>query len=45
MGLDHVLIDFLERTGVGAASVLLVIFFVGIGIRRRSDAAIRRTNR
>jgi hypothetical protein len=45
MGLDQVLIDFLARAAVGAGAVLLVIVFVGIGIPRRSAAAIRRTIR
>jgi len=37
MGLDHVLIDFFAHAAAGAASVLVVIFFVGIGIPRRSS--------
>ena len=45
MGLDHTLIEFLVSAAVGAATVLLVIIFVGIGIPRRSSAGIRRTPR
>ena len=45
MGLDHVLIDFLTRAAVGAASVLLLILLVGAGIPRRSPVAMRRTIR
>jgi len=45
MGLDHVLIDFFAHAAAGAASVLVVIFFVGIGIPRRSAAVIRRIHR
>jgi hypothetical protein len=45
MGLDHVLVDFLARTATGAASVLLVILFVGLSIPRRAPVAIRRTLR
>lgn len=45
MGLDHVLLDFFSRAAAGAATVLLVIFFVGLGIPRRSAASIRRTHR
>ena len=37
MGLDHVLVDFFAHAAAGAASVLVVIFFVGIGIPRRSS--------
>jgi hypothetical protein len=36
LGLDHALIDFLALTALGAATVLLAILFVGIGIPRRS---------
>ncbi len=45
MGLDHVLFDFLSRAAVGAATVLLVILAVGIGIPRRATVAIRRLHR
>jgi hypothetical protein len=45
MGLDRVFIEFLACAAVGAAMVLLVLVFVGIGIPRRSTAAVRRTNR
>jgi succinate dehydrogenase hydrophobic anchor subunit len=45
MGLDHVLLDFLARTATGAASVLLVIFVVGISIPRRAPVTTRRTLR
>jgi hypothetical protein len=36
LGLDHALIDFLALTALGAATVLLAILLVGIGIPRRS---------
>ena len=42
MGLDHTLIEFLVSAAVGAATVLLVIIFVGVGIPRRSPVGIRR---
>jgi len=45
MGLDHVLIDFLTRAAVGAASVFLVIMFAGLRIPRRAAVAVRRPNR
>jgi len=45
MGLDHVLLDFLARTATGAASVLLVILFVGISIPRRAPITVRRNLR
>jgi len=45
MGLDQVLIDFLTHAAAGAASVLLVILFVGISIPRRASITIRRTLR
>jgi hypothetical protein len=45
MGLDRVLIDFLASAAVGAATVLLVIVFVGIRIPRRAAVAVRRTIR
>ena len=45
MGLDHVLLDFFARAAAGAASVLMVIFLVGISIPRRSAAVIRRNRR
>lgn len=45
MGLDHVLFDFLSRAAVGAATVLLVILVVGIGIPRRATIAVRRLHR
>ena len=45
MGLDRVFIEFLACAAVGAGTVLLVIIFVGIGIPRRSAAAVRRTDR
>ena len=41
LGVDHVLMDFLAHTAIGAATVLLAILFVGIRIPRRSKAAIR----
>jgi hypothetical protein len=45
MGLDHVLFDFLSRAAVGAATVLLVILAVGLGIPRRATVVIRRLHR
>ena len=45
MGLDHVLLDFFSHAAAGAATVLLVIFFIGLGIPRRSTAPVRRNNR
>jgi hypothetical protein len=45
MGLDHTLIEFLVSAAVGAATVLLVIIFVGVGIPRRSPVRIRRQQR
>jgi hypothetical protein len=42
MGLDHVFVDFLSNAALGTAAALLVIFFVAIGIPRRSPATIRR---
>jgi hypothetical protein len=45
LGVDHVLMDFLAHTAIGAATVLLALLFVGIRIPRRSKAAIRGTTR
>ena len=45
MGLDHTLIEFLVSAAIGAATVLLVIIFVGVGIPRRSPVGIRRPQR
>lgn len=45
MGLDHVLLEFFGHAAAGAATALVVIFFVGLGIPRRSAAVIRRTHR
>jgi len=45
MGLNHVLADFFTRAAVGAATVLIIIAFVGLGIRRRATAAVRRAHR
>ena len=45
MDLDHVLIHFFVSTAVGAASVLLVILCVGVGMPRRTAATIRRNHR
>jgi hypothetical protein len=45
MGLDHVLIDFFARAAAGAASVLMVIFIIGLGIPRRAESPIRRNRR
>jgi hypothetical protein len=42
MGLDHTLVEFLVSAAVGAAMVLLVIIFVGVGIPRRAPVQIRR---
>jgi hypothetical protein len=42
MGLNHVLLDFFSRAAAGAATVLVVIFFIGIGIPRRHPVTIRR---
>jgi hypothetical protein len=42
MGLDHTLVEFLVSAAVGAATVLLVIIFVGVGIPRRAPVGIRR---
>jgi hypothetical protein len=38
LGLDHVLIDFLENAAVGTVSVLVVIFFVALPIPHRQSA-------
>lgn len=45
MGLDHVLIDFFARAAAGAASVLMVIFIVGLGLPRRAESPIRRNRK
>jgi hypothetical protein len=45
MGLDHVLIDFFSRAAAGAASVLMIIFVVGLGIPRRAESPVRRNRR
>jgi len=45
MDLDHVVIQFLVCTAVGAASVLLVILFVGFGMPGHSAVTIRRLPR
>jgi hypothetical protein len=45
MGLDHVLIDFFARAAAGAASVLMVIFLIGLGIPRRAESPVRRKSR
>ena len=45
MGLDHVLLDFLSRAAIGAATVLFVILIAGVGIPRRAPVAIRRLHR
>jgi hypothetical protein len=45
MGLDHVLVEFFSRAAAGAASVLMIIFFLGLGIPRRAASVVRRTNR
>jgi hypothetical protein len=38
LGLDYVLIDFLESAAVGAASVFIVLLFVAIHIPHRRSA-------
>jgi hypothetical protein len=40
--MDSVFIDFLMPAAVGAATVLFIILFAGIGIPRRAPATIRR---
>jgi hypothetical protein len=45
MGLDHVLIDFFAHAAAGAASVLMIIFVVGLGIPRRAESPVRRNRR
>jgi hypothetical protein len=45
MDFSHALVDFFARAAIGAASVLAVIFLVGIGIRRSSTVTVRRTPR
>jgi hypothetical protein len=45
MDFNHVLVYFLTRAAIGAASVLAVILLVGIGIRRSSTVTVRRTHR
>jgi len=45
MGLDHVLIEFFSRAAAGAASVLMVIFVVGLGMPRRAESPIRHNRR
>jgi len=45
MGLDHVLIEFFSRAAAGAASVLMVIFVIGLGIPRRAESPIRHNRR
>jgi hypothetical protein len=45
MGLDHVLIDFFAHAAAGAASVLMIIFVVGLGMPRRAESPIRRNRR
>ena len=45
MGLDHVLIDFFSRAAAGAASVLMVIFVIGLGMPRRAESPVRRNRR
>ncbi len=42
MDLDHTLVEFLVSAAFGAATVLLVIIFVGVGIPRRAPVGIRR---
>lgn len=45
MGLDHVLIDFFAHAAAGAASVLMIIFVVGLGLPRRVESPVRRNRR
>jgi hypothetical protein len=45
MGLDHVLIDFFAHAAAGAASVLMIIFVIGLGMPRRAESPIRRNRR
>ncbi len=45
MGLDHVLIDFFAHAAAGAASVLMIIFVVGLGMPRRAESPVRRNRR
>ena len=45
MGLDHVLIDFFAHAAAGAASVLMVIFIVGLGLPRRAESPVRRNRK
>jgi len=45
MDLDHVLIDFFSHAAAGAASVLMVIFIVGLGMPRRAESTIRRNRK
>ena len=41
MGLDDVLFDFLLRAAIGAASVLLLIAFVGFRLPKRAEVTRR----
>lgn len=45
MGLNHTLLDFFSHAAAGAATVLIIIFFVGLGMPRRSEVVLRRTRR
>ncbi len=45
MGMDHVLFEFLARAAVGACTVLLLLFVVGVGMPRRVAIPIRRLHR
>lgn len=45
MGLDHVLIEFFSRAAAGAASVLMIIFVIGLGMPRRAASTVRRHQR
>ncbi len=45
LGVDHVLIDFLAHTAMGALTVVLAILFVRVRIPRRSKSAIPYTTR
>ena len=45
MGLHRVFADFFTPAAIGAASVLLIIVFVGLGMPKRSTVTIRRNQR
>jgi hypothetical protein len=45
MDFNHVLVYFFTRTAIGAASVLVLLLLVGIGIRPSATVTVRRTHR